>query len=67
MWVLKAGSLPGGKGVLAGLRNEEGLEGAERGERYQNGKNLGCRENVAGDELKRMAQDHGVGVRDGRE
>lgn len=69
MWVLKAGSLPGRKGVLAGLRDEEGLEGAERGERYQNGKNLGCRENVAGNELKRqwhkiVGWGQGMGVSD---
>lgn len=38
IWVLKAGSLPGGRGVLAGFRDEEGLQGTERGERHKDGK-----------------------------
>lgn len=38
IWVLKAGSLPGGRGILAGLRDEGVLQVAERGERHQDGK-----------------------------
>ena len=41
IWVLKAGSLPGGTGALAEFGDEDRLQGTERGERPQDGKNLG--------------------------
>lgn len=53
IWVLKPGGLPGGRGVLTGFREEEGLQGTERGKMYQPRKDLGVEKNIAGYELKR--------------